>query len=314
MPHPITSRQNSSLHPPRGGSWLRRNLAAPSALELVQTAVGRRYCVEGAPFPQREHVAYSGTRRWDDSPVWILVPQWPHAERFPNASGLVRATKSSMRLQHPNVVRAYEVGLLADGRPYVVAARVPARSLDAVLAQGGPLPWPVVRGIALRLCSALEALRRRGLAPRTLDLESCILVDPPRRDVQVAGDDVRVGGLFVPANARPIEGDAPAIAMIAHALLGADPAPAAPRPGVDNVLLRALGMCGYADTRELSRAIAAIEDDGWRESHGANHAETVGEFVFDAEDARAEPRERALSPHSDGGDHARLDLPTWHDP
>lgn len=255
-------------------------------------AIARRYRVEPHPTSHRDHVAFSATRRGDEFPAWILVPQWPRAERFANAVGFIRTAKRSLRLRHPQVVRTLDVGLLADGRPYAVIARLPAQPLGAALAQRGSLPWAAARGVALRLCSAVEAVRRAGLAPRSLDVEGCILVDG-------TADDVRLEGLFVPSEARLPETDAPAIAMIVHALLGVEPrGPAASvteARGLDNVLLRALGSMGYGSVRELQVALAAIDDAGRRESHGANHAETFGEFVFDtgAEDARARPPERA---------------------
>ncbi len=126
-----------------------------------------------------------------------------------------------------------------------MVARPPAQPLGAALAQHGPMSWPVARGVALRLCGAVEAVRRVGLAPRSLDLESCILIDGTT-------DDVRLGGLFVPSDARLPETDAPAIAMIVHALLGASPRGAegaTEASGLDNVLLRALGRLGYASVR-----------------------------------------------------------------
>lgn len=272
-------------------------------------AIARRYRVEPEASARRDHVAFRATRRGDELPAWILVPQWPRAERFANAVGFVRAAKRSMRLRHPQVVRTLDVGLLADGRPYAVVARMPASPLGAALAQRGPLPWPTVRDIALRLCGAVEAVRRLGLAPRSLDVESCILVEG-------TVDDVRLGGLFVPSDARLPETDGPAIAMIIHALLGAAPrgaeAKTAEPCGLDNVLLRALGSIGYPTVRELQVALAAIDVAGRRESHGANHAEIVGEFVHEADDARALGPERAPAPH-DGADSPGNPTPSgWH--
>lgn len=272
-------------------------------------AITRRYRVDPESSPRREHVAFRATRRGDELPAWILVPQWPRADRFANAVGFVRAAKLSIRLRHPQVVRTLDVGLLADGRPYAVVARPPAQPLGAALAQHGPMSWPVARGVALRLCGAVEAVRRVGLAPRSLDLESCILIDGTT-------DDVRLGGLFVPSDARLPETDAPAIAMIVHALLGASPRGAegaTEASGLDNVLLRALGTLGYASVRELQLALAAIDVDGRRESHGANHAEMVGEFVHDDDGARAHGPDRAPVSHAQAGAGGEPVGAIWHD-
>lgn len=271
-------------------------------------AIARRYRVDPEASPRRDHVAFRATRRGDELPAWILVPQWPRADRFANAVAFVRATKLSLRLRHPQVVRTLDVGLLGDGRPYAVVARLPAQPLGTALAQRGPVSWSVARDVALRLCGAVEAVRRVGLAPRSLDLESCVLLDG-------TAHDVRLGGLFVASDARLPETDAPAIAMIVHALLGPTPRgeEGATEPSaLDNVLLRALGTIGYPSVRELQVALAAIDVDGRRESHGANHAEMVGEFLHEADDARAHGPERAAASHDRAGSGGEPVVSGWH--
>ncbi|MBC8071464.1 MAG: hypothetical protein IAG13_24265 [Deltaproteobacteria bacterium] len=247
--------------------------------EIDTSSISRRYWVEGACARPLGCVRHRATRRIDDAPVWIVIPDDPHAHKLARAVPFLRAAKLARELRHPGVLRTLEVGVLDDARPFVVLERVPSESLAAWIGQRGPLRWSEVRPIALRLCSAVEIARQRDLAPRDLDLDGCL-------HLREGGDpfDVRLGELFVRSSARPVEQDAPAIAMIVHALLGGAGHVDAP---IDNVLLRALGTNGYADVRELARAFAAVEceDDaeGVRESHGSNHAAVVGEFLVDVE-------------------------------
>lgn len=243
--------------------------------DLASTSVGARYWIEGSVQRPGGCTSHRATRRLDDLPVSIVIPDGASAHKFVNAMPFVQVAREARRLRHPYVLRTVETGLLHDGRPFVVVERLPSESFSSWIAHRRRLPWPQVRTIALRLCSAVEAVRRRGLAPRNLDLDGCLRV----RD-GVDGSDIRLGELFVPFSARLPQTDAPAIAMIVHALGGG--ASNRTETGVlGNVLIRALGNNGYADVRELSHALAAIGDDGTRESQGANHAAVAGEFDFD---------------------------------
>lgn len=224
-------------------------------------------------------------------PVSIVIPDGGNAHKFVNAMPFVQVAREARRLRHPYILRTLETGLLQDGRPFAVVERLPSESFSSWIAHRRRLPWPQVRSIALRLCSAVEAVRRRGLAPRNLDLDGCLRI----RD-GVDGADIRLGELFVPSTSRLPETDAPAIAMIVHGLVGG--AHESVENGVlGNVLVRALGNNSYADVRELSRALASIGDDGTRQSQGANHAAVAGEFDFD---------------ETEDDDDRRL--PSWLDP
>jgi hypothetical protein len=255
--------------------------------EIGSGSIGRRYWIEGAS-ARPGCVRHRGIRRFDDAPVWIAIPDDPKAHKLAHAVPFLRAAKLARGLRHPGVLRTIEVGLLDDGRPFVVLERSPSETLAAWIAQRGPLRWSEARPIALRLCSAIEVAREHDLVPRDLDLDGCLHL----RD-GIDAFDVRLGELFVRSSARPVEQDAPALAMIVHALLGGA---GRVNGAIDNVLMRAVGTHGYADVRELSRAFAAVEceDDaeGVRESHGSNHAAVVGEFLIDveAEEAAAAAR------------------------
>src|SRR5215208_5648961 len=55
-------------------------------------------------------------------------------------------------LRHPHVVQVVESGALPDGTPFVVMERLPGRTLEAALAETGPLPAseliPILRAVA----------------------------------------------------------------------------------------------------------------------------------------------------------------------
>lgn len=254
--------------------------------DLAETSLGARYWIEGSLPRPGGCTSHRATRRFDDLPVAVVIPDGAGAHKFVNAMPFVQVAREARRLRHPYILRTLETGLLHDGRPFAVIERLPTESFSAWIAHRRRLPWPQVRSIALRLCSAVEAARNRGLAPRNLDVDGCLRV----RD-GVDGADIRLGELFVPDHARLPETDAPAIAMIIHAL-GGGAANKTEKGVLGNVLIRALGNNGYADVRELSKALAAIGNDGTRESQGANHAAVAGEFAFDEVADALEERSR----------------------
>lgn len=278
---PTSSRSGATL--PRF-SWLTdeerdsshtraANEGAPR--DLRSSSLGARYWIEGTFARPTGCVSHRATRRLDDEPAWIVIPASPSLHKFANAMPFIQTARTARRLRHPYILRTLETGLLYDGRPFVVVERLPSESLGTWIAHRRKLPWNQVQSVALRLCSAVEAARRAGLAPRNLDLDGCLHVREGIDDC-----DVRLGELFVPASARLPESDAAAVAMIVHALGGGRPNPAE-TGALGNVLVRALGNNGYADIRDLARALAAIERDGVRESQGANHACVSGQFEFD---------------------------------
>jgi hypothetical protein len=276
------------------GSGFRRPRAANHAADISTTSLGARYWIEGASARPSGCLRHRAIRRMDDAPLWIVIPDDARAHRLSDAVTFLRSAKLARGLRHPNVVRTVDSGLLDDGRPFVVLDRLPAISLASWIEQHGGLSWPDVREIALRLCSAVEVARERGIAPRDLDLEGCLharVGDDPN-----GVGEVRLGELFVSSSGRAERDDAPAIAMIVHGLLGGDASRERNNSALDNVLMRALGTNGYADVRELARAFAGIEDDGGavRESHGSNHAEVVGEFIVDVEAEEAAEASRPI--------------------
>ncbi|HWB75127.1 MAG TPA: hypothetical protein VG755_09225 [Nannocystaceae bacterium] len=258
-----------------------RGFAANHAVAkpIEGTSIGARYWIEGASARPSGCVRHRAIRRYDDLPVWLVIPEDPRAHRFSYAIPFLRAAKLAREVRHPYVLRTHEAGLLDDGRPYAVIERVPSESLANVLARHGALPWPEVLQIALRLASAVEAARERGLAPRDLDVDTCLHV---RDGLDVA--DVRLGELFVASVSRPEEHDAPAIVEIVRTLVG----------GAAQGELAAALARDYASLGELAEALAAVPHDGTRESHGANHAAIAGGFVIDVEAEEAADAARPI--------------------
>lgn len=82
----------------------------------------------------------------------------------------VREAKLLARVQHPNVVAVFDVGIEgtagSDGDPFIVMELLAGDSLRAVLQQRAPLEWRTAAGYARDIARALGAIHAAGLVHR----------------------------------------------------------------------------------------------------------------------------------------------------
>ena len=67
------------------------------------------------------------------------------------------------RLSHPNIISIYDLGTNDDGSAYLVTEYVPGKTLDAVLAEKGPVPLARAGVWAGDLASALSRAHKAGV-------------------------------------------------------------------------------------------------------------------------------------------------------
>lgn len=92
------------------------------------------------------------------------------AERFALEARVVR------ELDHPAVPEVYEVGRLADGRPYLVMELLHGRTLGDLIERQRPLFTDALI-ILLQLCDVLAVAHRRGVVHRDLKPDNVIVLD-----------------------------------------------------------------------------------------------------------------------------------------
>jgi serine/threonine-protein kinase PknK len=78
---------------------------------------------------------------------------------------------------HPNIVNVLRVGVTASDRPYIVMPYYPADSLAVRLRREGPISWPEVLRIGVKLCGALETAHNTGILHRDIKPANVLVND-----------------------------------------------------------------------------------------------------------------------------------------
>ncbi len=102
------------------------------------------------------------------------------APRMTREHQLLLEAQLSMRLSSPHAVKLFEVGVLPDGRPFLVMERLVGKDLAHHLLERGPMPVADACDIALQACHALAEAHRLGVVHR--DIKPANLFLSARRD------------------------------------------------------------------------------------------------------------------------------------
>jgi tRNA A-37 threonylcarbamoyl transferase component Bud32 len=105
----------------------------------------------------------------------------PRLDRAQVVRETLREARAAARLDHPNVVRVFDVVQTA-GQSWIVMEYVPSRSLRDVVSQDGPLPHREVARIGLSVLDALLATHAAGVLHRDVK-PSNVLLTPAGRVV-----------------------------------------------------------------------------------------------------------------------------------
>ncbi|WP_235959878.1 serine/threonine-protein kinase [Actinomadura macrotermitis] len=98
-----------------------------------------------------------------------------------------REARTAARLGHPNVVTVYDV-VEEDGRPWIIMELIPARSLDQVIKQEGPLDVRRTAEIGRQMLAALHAAHEAGVLHRDVKPSNVLVTDGPAGDRAVLTD------------------------------------------------------------------------------------------------------------------------------
>jgi hypothetical protein len=181
---------------------------------------------------------------------------------------------------HPHVVRIYDCGILADGRPYLVTELCEQGSVADRLARAGAMPADEVVDIGMKIADALHAAHEAGIIHRDVKPANVLLRsggEPALADfglsVRVNRDASRGLDAFSPAYAPPesladgtysAAGDVYSLGSTLYTLLaGRPPVPfepgEAPLPYIQRVLRQPIAPIDRSDAAaEVSEAVFAM--------------------------------------------------------
>lgn len=101
-----------------------------------------------------------------------------HLELIRSTDALTRFEReldAIQRLDHRNVVHAFDHGMLPDGRPYLVLEYIDGPSLRDVISERGQLPPAETLSLLEPLCDALQTAHDQGLIHRDVKASNVIL-------------------------------------------------------------------------------------------------------------------------------------------
>ncbi len=129
---------------------------------------------------------------------------------------------------HPNIVTVYELGLTGDGRPFIAMEFLEAGALAHRLDSRGPMPWPQVTEIGIKLAGALQSAHAARVLHRDVKPENVLMSrfgEPKLADFGIAridGKSETRSGLLTAslAHAPPevLSGKRPAVASDLYSL------------------------------------------------------------------------------------------------
>ncbi|MET7377196.1 serine/threonine-protein kinase [Micromonospora arida] len=110
----------------------------------------------------------------------IVPPSWlADPERAEVRSRTMREARAAARLNHPAVVRLYDV-VAVDGSPWIVMEYVPSRTLQDVVDAEGPLEPARAARIGLAVLDALQAAHTAGVLHRDIKPQNVLVAHDGR--------------------------------------------------------------------------------------------------------------------------------------
>ncbi len=91
------------------------------------------------------------------------------------ASRFRREARAMSHLTHPNTVKVYLFGQLADNACYIVMEHLEGRNLGQLVRQDGPMPAARAIAVLIQACGALEEAHQKGIIHRDLKPENIFL-------------------------------------------------------------------------------------------------------------------------------------------
>jgi len=145
-----------------------RGQLEPHAADLTDAVLGGKYRMLRPIATGGIGTVYAAEHLGVGYQVAVKVLRGAAAVDAAEVARLRREARIQMALEHPNIIRTFDLDQLPDGTLYVVMELLRGTSLQEKLRQKGALPASYLIPVLLQTCRALAAAHRQGIVHRDL--------------------------------------------------------------------------------------------------------------------------------------------------
>ncbi|MGH9551024.1 MAG: serine/threonine protein kinase, partial [Terriglobales bacterium] len=148
---------------------------------LIGRTIGGKYQVENMLGEGGMAVVYRATHLQMERTVVIKVMQGWLLSNKNSGERFERECKITAKLNHPNIVNVYDVGMINDVQPYLVMEYIKGEALADRIGRQGAQPVTTTGNIIAQICRGLQEAHNQGIIHRDLKPENVLLQDKSDR-------------------------------------------------------------------------------------------------------------------------------------
>ncbi len=138
------------------------------------TVLNQRYRLDELVGAGGMATVYRGHDVLLDRAVAVKVLREPYASNSDFRQRFLEEARAAARLDHPNIVRIYDVGQV-EHQPYIVMELVQGQDLKTIIRQNRPLPLAQALDLAQQICAGVGLAHRAGLVHCDLKPENILV-------------------------------------------------------------------------------------------------------------------------------------------
>jgi serine/threonine protein kinase len=143
--------------------------------DLIGKTIDKKYLIQSVLGEGGMAVVYRAHHVQMERTVVIKVMQgWLLSNRN-SVERFERECKLTAKLNHPNIVSVYDVGLINGKEPYLVMEYIKGESLADKIHNSGALPYATTANIIIQICRGLQEAHSAGIIHRDLKPDNVLL-------------------------------------------------------------------------------------------------------------------------------------------
>ncbi len=143
--------------------------------DLIGRTIDKKYLIQSVLGEGGMAVVYRAHHVQMERTVVIKVMQgWLLSNRN-SVERFERECKLTAKLNHPNIVSVYDVGLINGKEPYLVMEYIKGESLADKIHNSGALPYATTANIIIQICRGLQEAHTSGIIHRDLKPDNVLL-------------------------------------------------------------------------------------------------------------------------------------------